>query len=552
MRQNWQRVWGVICLALMLWRNEMPAYGSDNVIQVKTSAPWSVTGEDDLARLQWLMQGVGWEFDPTAETTAFLKKIGTKRIRCINVDPLDGAFGEDGSFTVGDPKRLLSHLNTCREIGASPHVILAVRVHKDLLLKTEDLQQEQEGQMGQHNKKKESYGPNDWEKFQKYCREVFEYVLIEQGFADACFEVGNEPDIGGTIHTAPPSPANGSRARYEGYWQIYQNVAEAARSFEQEHPDKRVTLGGPALAWAFTFRYGDFNWADRFLQDCAENNTKLDYLGVHFYGNISSLNGEYPANFPSFRQMLAQTTASRDQFFPGLPIWMTEWGASYQGGGDASVVNSDHIGAAWSMAFLEMMLQSRIDNALFLITTDGRRPLKDNPKEYENWWGWPSLFVNPKIFGKAYPKPTAHVFDMISRLHGQRVEATRGTEVNSFVVADPSAKTVQALLWSYHAQIQEHKSTIENAQREAVVVRIRDAGAFFPEGVGELHVSRLLVAEHTGNIYDLHKNKIAFDDENTALPEVDKATIRILDGAAEFGFALPPSGVTLVTFSLRE
>jgi len=145
MKQQWRFVMGFVCLIVLLGRIGMPAYGSDNVIQVKTSAPWSVTGEDDLARLQWLMQGVGWEFDPTPETTAFLKKIGTKRIRCINVDPLDGAFGEDGSFKVGDPKRLLSHLKTCREVGASPHVILAVRVHQDLLLKTEDLQQEQEG-----------------------------------------------------------------------------------------------------------------------------------------------------------------------------------------------------------------------------------------------------------------------------------------------------------------------------------------------------------------------------------------------------------------------
>jgi hypothetical protein len=324
-------------------------------LTVRLSEPFSVTGGDDIAKLKHLASGVGWEFSPTPATTAGLRRIGIKTIRCINVD-LPGHFAKDGQYVIEEPNYLLGHLATCREVKARPHVVIGQTVPAALRLSEQDLSPSERGLMGSQASKA-TFGPTDWGRFRGYCKAYFQYVLVTKGFADAEFEVGNEPDIGGTIARRPPKPANGSAALYQAYFEWYRNVAQAAVEFEREHPSYKVRLGGPALAWAFTFKYGDFNWATRFLRDCGQQKIKLDFIGLHYYGNISSLDGQYPANFPSFVAMLANTQRARDRYCPGTPLCMTEWGPSYHTDNSPTArVNANHIGAAWSAAFLNAML----------------------------------------------------------------------------------------------------------------------------------------------------------------------------------------------------
>ncbi|MEI8195695.1 MAG: hypothetical protein WCI73_07290 [Phycisphaerae bacterium] len=246
-----------------------------------------VTGTDDVARLQHLASGVGWEFSPNAQTTAELKRIGIKTIRCINVDPLVGVFGPDGKFVVGNPTRLLQHFETCRAVGAIPHICIAIGLPDYLRLTEEDLPAAQRGLMG-NQMKTSAFGPTDWGKFRALYKALFKYVLVDQNFPNARFEVGNEPDIGCLFVPRPPKPANGSAAAYDAYLNIYRNVAQAAVEFERENPKHKVILGGPALAWAYTFKFGDFNWSERFIKDVAEQKLKCDFIGLHVYGNISS------------------------------------------------------------------------------------------------------------------------------------------------------------------------------------------------------------------------------------------------------------------------
>ena len=371
-------------------------------------------------------------------------------------------------------------------------------------------------------------------------------MLVTQQFPDAEFEVGNEPDIGGTICPAPPKPANGSRALYEAYFNLYRNVALAAAEFEQSHPGLKVRLGGPALAWAFTFKYGDFNWAERFLRDCGEEKLKLDFLGLHFYGNISSLDGEYPANYPSFREMLQSTNGWRDRYCPGVPIWITEWGASYHTSNEPqSAVNGNHVGAVWAAAFLNTMLESGVDGALYLVTTDLRQPVKDAAGKFENVWGWPSLFVNPHVFGKAYPKAPYHVFEMVSRLVGSRIETTRGERtVNCIASADREQKRVTVLVWNYGLRMPESGPPLENAQCETVVLRVKDAGTFF--GSRSVRVRRWMVADGVGDAHARFAKGQALDDQTTALQELDNGSFATTGGQVDIGFAAPPSSVSLV------
>lgn len=533
-------------LAIVVLALSASACLADSALLVKTSVPWSVTGGDDLAQLKRLASGVGWEFEPNEQTTGELKRIGIKTIRCINVDPIGGHFDEAGKFIVGEgdySARLESHLETCRAVGAKPHIIIAQGLREEIRLKAEDVKDRGESVMGLVQNG--TFGPADWAKFQAYYEAFFEYILVTKGFPEAEFEVANEPDIGGVIYPAPPKPERGSRALYEAYFNLYKNVAIAADHFEKGHPGLRVKLGGPALAWAFTFRFGDFNWAERFIQDCGEQKVKLDFIGVHYYGNISSLDGEYEAYYPPFTGMLKTTLAARDRYCPGVPIQMTEWGATYVTDNSApSVINGNNVGAAWGAAFLNLMLQSGVDRALYLVTTDLRRQ-KENG-EWESVWGWPSLFASPTAVGGTVPKAPFHVFEMVSRLEGQRVEATRGGRtVNCFVSADPAKRTLTALVWNYGYQIPEGGPGAETAVREPVTLRVRDAADFF--GAPTVRANRWLVSETVSNAYHLFSTGQKLDD--AALQRVDSASVRIVDGALDFGFAMPPSSVALVVLT---
>ena len=516
-----------------------------SMITLVPSRSASVSGADDLKQLQRLASGVGWEFEPNAETNAALKRIGIRSIRCINVDPLPGEFDAAGAFHVGQPDRLLAHLATCRAVGAAPHIIIAQGVHPALRLTAEDIPEAERGVMG-NQAAQMVFGPKDWTRFQRYCEAYFDYILVQQGVRDACFEVANEPDIGGGVHPRPPKPANGTKALYEGAFELYRNVAIAAARFEAGHPGLKVRLGGPALAWAFTFRYGELNWADRFLQDCAEQKLKLDFMGIHFYGNITSLRGEYEANFPSFVEMLKQTQASRDRWCPGLPIWFTEWGPSYQTCNEPKAsVNASHIGAAWSMEFLNTMLEHGVENALYLVTTDLRQARAQGG--WEDVWGWPSLFVNPNALGKAWPKAPFHVLDMVSRLSGQRIAVeSGGSKLACFAAADPDRQRLTVILWNFAARLPEFAEPVENAAPTEVRLMLREASRLFP--AGKLTARRWLVSADTSNAYGILAQGGTLD-ARTELQKVQEEKLATDGGEVALTFVLPPSGVSFVEFS---
>ena len=234
-------------------------------------------------------------------------------------------------------------------------------------------------------------------------------------------------------------------------------MAQAAVEFSREHPSHKVRLGGPALAWAFTFHFGDFNWASRFLHNCGQQKVKLDFIGLHYYGNISSIDGEYQALYPPFTAMLADTQRSRNQYCPGTPIYMTEWAPSYQtDNGPTARVNASYIGVAWSAAFLNAMLVHGVDSAFYLVTTDLAQP--NSAGKLEDIWGWPALFVNPQVFGEAYPKATYHLFDMVHQLAGQRVAVKGGHRaVGAIAAADAHRHVLRLLVWNFAARLPESK-----------------------------------------------------------------------------------------------
>ena len=517
---------GVCCvLSTAVWNVQTPA--TESVIAVKASKDWNVTA-DDMQRLGELAGGVGWEFEPRPEMDEGLRLIGIRRIRCINVAPFPGEFDEQGHFRVGDHPRLKAHFRSCRAVGASPHMIIAPGAgQKD----------------GRERLPPGVVTKNriDWARFRNYCKALFGYVLIESGFAQASFVVGNEPDIAVAI----TGQGKGQRVNYEHYLDTYRQVAGAAREYEKENPGRRVRLGGPALAWAFSFRYGDFNWTERFLQDVGREKIKLDFLGTHFYGNLSPLAGKRKSGFPSFSRMMQMTRQWRDKYTPGVPIHMTEWGASYHTSNEpASVINGNHVGAAFAAAFLNKMLETGVDRAIYLVTTDIR---SQEDGKWVNVWGWPSLFVNPNVHG-FHSKAPYNVFKMLAMMAPRRVEAVAPDNRIDCIVSRDDKKRLTALVWNYHRTVQESGPGIEAAGHATVAIQVQDASKLWKAPV---RYRRWLVSETVSNAYHLFSAGQPLD-QRCELQQVDGGTAPIVNGMLSLKFQMPPSSVSLIEFEAAE
>jgi hypothetical protein len=453
-----------------------------------------------------------------------LRAIGIRRFRCINVAPLPGEFDDRGDYHVGDHPRLAAHFRSCRAVGASPHMIIAPGAgQKDGADRLPSGVVREDGV--------------DWARFRRYCHALFRYVLVENGFSDAAFEVGNEPDIAEAI----TGLGKGRRVNYEHYLETYRQVAQAAREYEAQNPGQRVRLGGPALAWAFSFRFGDFNWTERFLQDVGREKIKLDFLGLHFYGNISPLAGERTSGYPSFSRMMQMTRGWRDEYTPGVPIYMTEWGASYHTSNDpASVINGNHVAAAFAAAFLNEMLETGVDRAIYLVTTDIR---SQQDGKWVTVWGWPSLFVNPNVHG-VHPKAPYNVFKVLAMMAPHRIEATAPGKGIDCIVSRDDKSRLTALVWNYHRTVQEGGPGIEAAGHPTVAVQVQDASALWKTPV---RYRRWLVSETVSNAYHLFTAGQPLD-HRCELQQVDEGAERIVDGMLSLEFEMPPSSVSLIQF----
>ena len=523
------------------------------VILIKATTPMSVTGGNDIQRLQRLASGVNWDFDPDAATNAGLKRIGIKVIHLGNVD-IAGQFTPQGQFVIGpsgqhfkpwqlqryavtqgQQDRLRAGLAACRAVGANPFVLIAQDIPPQLCLPLRHIPLSQRSHVG-------AFGPINWRWYRHYCQALFKYVMIDHGFTRAEFNVGGEPDGDGVcFYPQPPMPGPGSRLRYEAYFKEYEEVARAASVFEQKHPHLHLGLGGPYIT-VFTFAYGPFNWAVRFLRDCGRQKLQLNFLTWDFYGNQASLAGQYKANYPAFTKMWHTVQLARNRYDPSVPIMCPEWGANYLVGDPRAICNGDNLGAAWAAAFLDTMLQcGATQPAMLLTTTDPSQTTKQGQRD--DVWSWPSLFTSPAAFGRPYPKALYNVLAMIHRLVGTRVEALAGRTVPCIASADKASKRLTVLLWNYHARMPESAAPIDYSSRQSVVLRIRDARAFF--GGTHVRFKRWLVSRTVSNAYYLWKHG-KLNAHNAALQQVDSGEFQIVQGRVDIGFAMPPSSVSLV------
>ncbi|MDD3885535.1 MAG: glycosyl hydrolase [Victivallaceae bacterium] len=516
--------------------------GKPGQMLVDLQCAYSASGTDDIARFKHLMQGIGWEFEPNAQTDAGLKKLGMKRIRCINVDPLRGSYDANGKFIVAeDNPRFNAHIKTCRSIGAIPHIIIGLHMPKELVSTVTPSGENGKTAFGMTRNLR--VGPNDFRLYRNYWIAFFEHVVITKGVDNAVFEIFNEPDIGGIITPTAPKPANGSAALYKDMFDLYKEIMAARREFEQLHPGKKLTVGGPALAWCYTFGFGPFNWSARFVRDCAEAKCPPDFIGVHFYGNVSELDGAGTSFYPTYREQVRALAGQRDKYLPGVPLQINEWGPSYYVDNSVSgQFNSTIVGAAWSLEYLHESLDLPVASMLYLTTTDLAKPRKSDGKR-ENVFGWCSLWLSSSLYPAMIPKVQYHAFEMVSRLRGERVLANKVGNVS--VLAARGDNEVQLLLWNFKVDAPETGKVIDLTKPEKLDIVFRHAGEFFKSG--RVAVKSETLSADSGDVVSVYL-KSGKVDPAAAIP----APARFSEAAVENNIlkitaSIPKSGIQLVT-----
>jgi tetratricopeptide (TPR) repeat protein len=513
-------------------------------IAVDAAKPLNVSkGGDDVAQLKRLALNVGSEFGTNRVTDAYLQSLNIRTIRLINVS-ISGRFDDQGNYVDLKPSsRLEADLALCKRLDANPHIIISGLPEQ--LLKTVTLKVTRHRALGIDLKhKRQTIGPTDYKLLENWYLAYFEHIKIQRGFKEAVFEIFNEPDLGTLIYPNDDIPPKGSEASYACMLKIYRAASAAAKRFDLKYPDCRITIGGPGITLAFTYRQpGNQGWAKRFIIDCALEKLKLDFLGLHHYASVAPFRGAPRSGltaYPSLPDMLAGVQTVIDEHSPGLPIWLTEYGAHHNVVGEVGEINGSHDGAAFSLDCLNSMLEQGIDFAIYLVTTDQARRNPKTKKPY-NLYSWCSFLTSPAFHGYPYPKAPFHAYKMVSELTGKRVAASAsGGNTRVFAATDPTTQTLRVLLWNFATYIPEVKSPIEEGKTESI--RLTISNAALPANAKA--VLRMVDKNH-GDVFSADREKRPVNLV-AAMPKVATLPIRRKRKTLDFDLVMQPGSIAMI------
>jgi len=171
--------------------------------------------------------------------------------------------------------------------------------------------------------------PKDYAKWDELIQRFGRHLVERYGIDEVAkwyFEVWNEPNI--DFWAGEPKQAT--------YFELYDHTALALKSV-----DGRLRVGGPATAAA--------DWMDAFLAHCAAENTPIDFVSSHGYGddtveNLFHTHEDIPMDqrvCRAIKKVDAQIAASAR---PKLPLLWTEW--NVPSFGDLKARDTVYVGAA--------------------------------------------------------------------------------------------------------------------------------------------------------------------------------------------------------------
>ena len=488
-------------------------------INVSPMLRYEVSGKNDIQLMQSYFQGASWEGTIPPETWKVLQPLGLTRLRLINVESansvkIDATTGEV-SFNFDS---LLSGLQDCRKYNLIPHIIVG-QFPQNALLQIKD---------------EKKFGVQDWAVYEQYAYSFLKFVTVEQGFNRADFEVANEPDVNGASWLLPKKLPSADKSMYQAYFQLYSTWAKAADKLAKEYPSLKLRLGGPDII-SYSFVVGNMNWGEKFINDVAAQKIRMDFFSFHAYGSNASLNGETPLKkFPTFTEQISFFHKKLDASGMGrVPIYVTEWGAnddvtmSPQG-----IVNGNHSGAAWTVKFLQEMVENRVDEAMALILRDHKNA------DGSNDWGWPGLLTSDGVTKKAF----YNVASMFMKMPTHRVFVSQ-LKGSVGIIAAADENKVGLIIYN---QIWNYRETSDSAVTETLSIRFDQ----LPFKTKRVRVVRYLIDDEHGDAYGAYKKGLPIAKVNSGLIPLEDVVMP--STARDFllsNIRLNPSSVMLVEIS---
>ena len=262
--------------------------------------------------------------------------------------------------------------------------------------------------------------PNNYENWDDLIAQFTRHVLERYGEPEVeqwYFEVWNEPNI----------DFWGGKPKESTYYELYDHTARAIKSVSAN-----LRVGGPATAQAA--------WVDRFIRHCVDQNSPVDFVSTHVYGNDRSEDVFGTHDKIPRRDMVARAVKKvYDQVHasprPNLPIIWSEYNASYMN--EVKVTDS---------AFMGPWLANNIR-------------MCDGLTAAMSYWSFSDVFEEQGVVKRPFyggygviaedgiPKAAFNVFRLLHMLGDQRIAVT---SENALVTRDREGRLAIAV-WNYAA-----------------------------------------------------------------------------------------------------
>jgi len=282
--------------------------------------------------------------------------------------------------------------------------------------------------------------------FVRHCRERYGEAEVRRWY----FEVWNEPNLKDFWEGADQ----------KAYLNLYETSAKAIKAI-----DPALRVGGPATAGV--------DWIPAFLDHAARNRIPVDFVSTHTYGVDGGFLDEQGKQDTKLLMtpdaIVADVHKARRQIsasaFPGLPLFFTEWSASYT---PRDFVHDSYISAPYILSKLK-----RSQGAL----------------QGMSYWTYSDLFEEPG----PPPTPFHGGFGLMNRegirkpawfaykyLHALRGKSVPVTDENAMVAVN--GRYTAALVWDWH----QPEQAVSN---KPFYTRLVPAAASAPVSLAFAHVA---------------------------------------------------------------
>ncbi len=348
--------------------------------------------------------------------------------------------------------------------------------------------------------------PNDVAEWQNLIYQLARRYSMERRIVTH-WEHANEPDIG--VWGGCPYRIRSAQELHEFYQMTMQPVLEA-------FPAAKV--GGPCPA--------DYQALPAFVDLCAQNSTRLDFVSYHRYQDE-----------PEFHRFLAETLSEKIRNFPGKKpeLMINEWNKGFEPPWSGTAYDSVSVEemamlprrAAHVAKIILTMLQTRLDWSFYFLLWDGCMHPEEfasffSPEQaraimYKHWNEAPHRFGLFSESEKA--RPQYFVYWMLSRMGTERLEI-QGEDPDLQALAARGEGSVSVLVVNFNLQ---------SSQDRIVKLRFSD----LKPGLRRLKAYRI-------------DDDLRWSDEDLEMFPCEERTVSVLP-EFEYQFFSPADSVLMVT-----